>query len=241
MTAVDKGTVARYYIECELDNIITGNDIQLREDGYSSNMPRLLEALSFTYRANGIFDYIEGGKYRWEKRVVSLEQIVLTGMGEALTDIIYSDEVRQSHLRFVDYIKNHSNDERLGELKPRIVPHDRQMLILREEQDRLEMLDGSHRLLSMVMNGVKSVEAYVAIAITEGPKPMIGDSVFLRLRILWQQTEDPLLKKAIENTVIGMIQVTSNGRQSVNAYWIKMAPTEGVRTIGRLLLETAQS
>jgi hypothetical protein len=241
MVEVDRDEVARYYIECELDNIITGDNIQVRKDAYSSNMSRLLEALSFTYRANGVFDYIESGKYRWEKRIVTPDEITLTGMGEHLTDIIYSDEVQKSPLKFVDYIKSHPGDDRFSELHPRTIPQSRQMVILREDEGVLKVLDGSHRLLSMVMNGVKSMNAYVAVVATDDAKPVIGDAIFLRLRKLWQQTEDPLFRDSIENTVVGMIKATSNGEQSVNAYWIKMAPNEKIRITGQLLIEKSKS
>jgi hypothetical protein len=241
MAEVGKNEVARYYIECELDNIIMGENIQLRKDTYSSNISRLLEALSFTYRANGVFDYIESGKYRWEKRIVTPDEITLTGMGEHLTDIIYSDEVQKSPLKFVDYIKSHPGDDRFSELHPRTIPQSRQMVILREDEGVLKMLDGSHRLLSMVMNGVKGMNAYVAVVATDDAKPVIGDAIFLRLRKLWQQTEDPLFRDSIENTIVGMIKATSNGEQSVNAYWIKMAPNEKIRITGQLLIEKSKS
>lgn len=241
MVKVDKDVVARYYIECELDNIITGDNIQLRKDAYSTSASRLLEALSFTHRANDVFDYIENGKYHWEERIVTPEEITLTGMGEGLTEIIYSDGVQQNPLKFVDYVKSHSDDNRLRELQTKVVPRNRQMLILREDKGVLKMLDGSHRFLSMVMNGVKSMDAYVAIAVTDDAKPMVGDAIFLRLRKLWQQTEDPLLRDSIENTVVGMIKTTSNGEQSVNAYWVKMAPDEKVRVAGQLLIDKSKS
>lgn len=236
MVEVDKQVVAQYYIECELDNIITGENIQLRKDIYSTNIPRLIEALSFTYRMNGVFDYVESDRYRWEERVVKPEHIKLTGMGEGLTEIIYSKEVERNPLKFVDYIKNHTED-RFDELQFRPVPQNRQILILRENGDVLEMLDGSHRFLSMIMSGIESMKAYVGIATNENAKSMIGDAVFLRLRKIWQRTDDPQFRTSIEITVAGMIKSTSNGEQSVDAYWVRMAPNEEVRTAGQRILQ----
>lgn len=241
MTEVDKDVVAQYYIECELDNIITGGNIQLRTDTYSSNMPRLLEALSFTYRANGVFDFIESGKYRWIKRIVNLNEITLTGMTEDLTKIIYSDKVQQNPLKFIEYIKSHSMEDHFNELKFKTVPQNRQTLILREEDCMLKMLDGSHRLLSMIAGQVKSAPAYVAVLTIKDAKPMIGDATFLRLRKLWQQTEDISLRVSIEETVVGMIKATSNGERSVSNYWVRMAPSDEVRAVGQLLIDRARS
>ena len=48
---VERDIVADYYSLCELGNIVDGA-IRLKKDLYHSNSVRLLEALSFTYRAN---------------------------------------------------------------------------------------------------------------------------------------------------------------------------------------------
>ena len=104
MTVLDKDIVAEYYIECELDNIVDGDAIQLKKDLYHSSTARLLEALSFTYRANFVFDYVYGGEFRWEKRTVRADDITLTGMGEHLTEIIYSEHVQRNPRMFVEYI-----------------------------------------------------------------------------------------------------------------------------------------
>lgn len=241
MSDVDKDEVAKYYIQCELDNIIVGDNIRLRDDAYSTDIPRLLEALSFTYRANSVFDYVEGGQSRWEKREVSIDDIVLTGMGEDLTEIIYGDQVQRNPRKFVEYIKSHQDDERLTQISSRHVSENRKTMILREDDGKLKMLDGSHRFLSMVMNGATSVSAYIAILADKSAKPMIGDTIFLRLRKLWEQTQDPVFKSSIEQTVLGMLAETENGASSVEAYWVSMAPNEELRLVGQRLINKFNS
>ena len=54
--------------------------------------PRLLE-LSFTFRANGVFDFIMVTEYLG-KREVDANKIRLTGMGEGLTETIYNPKDR---------------------------------------------------------------------------------------------------------------------------------------------------
>lgn len=46
MTIVNKEEVAKYYIKCELDNIIVGDNVRLQDGLHGTNLPRLLEALS---------------------------------------------------------------------------------------------------------------------------------------------------------------------------------------------------
>lgn len=186
-----------------------------------------------------MFDYIESGKYVWEEGAVNVRDITLTGMGEILTPIIYGDEVKQNPLKFVEYIQRHKDDDRFRELSVRPVPENRQILILRETDGILKTLDGSHRLLSMIMNGTEQVKAYVAIPSSSDTKPMIGDAIFIRLREQWRGTDDPQFKDAIERTVIGMMRSTSNGRDSVKAYWVTMAPNEQIRSKGLELLKRA--
>lgn len=237
MNTLDKDTVATYYIECELDNIVAGDNIQIREGLYHSSLSRLLEALSFTYRANGVFDYIESGRFRWEERTVAVDDITLTGMGDVLTPIIYGPEVQRRPRTFVQYIRDHPDDERLHELKPREVPANRSTVLLRERDGEVTLLDGSHRFLSMMMNGATSVHAYVAVPIDTTTKPMIGDTVFLRLRRLWQETDDPSFRQSIEHTVAGMIAATSNGGRSVELYWVSMGPSDEIQAVGKRLIE----
>jgi hypothetical protein len=241
MINVDKDTVAKYYIECELDNIVTGENIRLAEGLYHTNTSRLLEALSFTYRANGVFDYLEGGQFQWNERVVSIDEITLGGMSPEITKVIYSDEVKQSPHKLIEFVHNHPGDKRFEEIQPRDVPENRQTLLLREEDGIIKMLDGSHRFLAMAMSGKTSFRAYIATATHNEAKPMIGDTVFLRMRRLWQKTTDPIFKASIEKTVVGMIRETSNGAHSVQIYWVDAAPNQEVRTAGKRLLEETRA
>lgn len=237
MKLVDRDEVANYYIECELENIVKADSLQLVKDQHHHNTARLLEALSFTYRANGVFDYVENDRYQWEIRKVAVDDILLGGMGQKLTELIYSDEVGRSPRKFIDYFNSHQDDKRLRELKPRPVSQNRQIILLRQHEGTLITLDGSHRFLSMIMNGASMVTAYIATLVDKDAKPMIGDATFLRLRELWRQTNDTEFKQAIEQTILGMIAASSDGVQAVQAHWISMAPDEQVKHIGQELLD----
>jgi len=237
MSIVSKDEVAKYYIRCELDNIVDSKAIKLKEGLYNTNVSRLLEGLSFTFRANSVFDYIESNQYKWEEREVSVDNILLTGLSGKLDELVYSDQIQQNPLKFVDYIQNHSNDELLEQFKPKDIPDDRQIILLRESNDKLMILDGSHRFLTMVMSGKRTVACYVAILADMNAKPFIGDATFIRLRKFWQQADDPAFKKSIEQTIIGMMASTVNGRDSVRAYWVDMAPNDEVKAVGKKLLQ----
>ena len=233
---VDKNEVANYYIQCELDNIVVGENVQLSKQHYANNTVRLLEALSFTFRANHVFDCVEDDTYTWYKREVAVDDIVLLGMGEVLTPIIYSDEVRQSPRKFVEYIRRHPDEAAFNALRPQPVPANRQTVLLMEHEGRLSVLDGSHRFLSMVQQGAETVQAYVAIPTNPGARPMIGDTTFIRLRKLWERTDDPTFREAIEQTVLGMMKASSNGVRAVERYWTSPNQKEPVRAVGQKLL-----
>jgi hypothetical protein len=237
MTTVDKDIVAKYYIECELDNIVTGENFTFIKNLSSSNRSRLLEALSFTYRANDVFDYVESDQYTWKERTVSIDDITLTGMSSSITKVIYSDEVQQNPHKLIEFISKHPGDERFDEIQLRDIPENRRTLLLREKDGTIKMLDGSHRFLAMAINGETSFHAYVATIAGTSAKQAIGDTVFLRMRRLWQTTNDPDFKTSIEKTVVGMIRETSNGAHSVQTYWIEVAPTQEVKAAGERLLK----
>lgn len=237
MSEIDKAIVTKYYIECELDNVVAGDGIRLKNDGYSSNLPRLLEALSFTYRLNGVYDYVESNGVTWTERQVPIDEVLLTGMGEHLTELIYSDEVGQNPRRLVRYAQDNPEDPRIAELAPREVPENRRTILLRQDSnDQLLLLDGSHRFLSMVALGETAVHAYVAAPLESKEKPGIGEATFLRLLTLWRQTDDPEFRAAIEQTTMGMVRETSNGYQAVQSYWVTMGQNDEVRATGRRIL-----
>lgn len=237
MNDIDPAIVAKYYIECELDNVVTGSDIAINEAAYSNDASRLLEALSFTFRANSVFDFVESQQVRWEEKEIPVDDIILTGMGEALTGIIYGEQVQQNPRKLIEYINEHPDDPRFKELAPRDVPTNRQTILLRQEGEQLKLLDGSHRFLSMLMAGAMSVMAYVAVPVATGKKPNIGEATVLRLRRLWQQTDDEAFREAIERTTAGIIRETGDGERAVRAYWDVMAPNETVRAVGRRLID----
>lgn len=234
---VERDEVAKYYIQCELDNIVVGENVQLVEQHYANNTTRLLEALSFTYRINHVFDCVEDGTYTWYKREVAVDDIVLLGIGEALTPIIYSEAVQQNPRKFVEYIRQHQDEPDFDELRPHSVPVNRRTVILMEHEGRLAILDGSHRFLSMVQQGAETVQAYVAVAANPSSKPMIGDATFVRLRKLWERTDDLAFQQAIEQTVLGMMEASSDGARAVERYWASPNQKESVRAVGRRLLD----
>lgn len=243
MTKVSKDEVARYYILCELEGILLG-EAHLADDTYHLDIPKLLEALSFTYRANSVFDYVESEKYIWKKEQVSVDDIVLTGMGESLTPIIYSEQVRQNPRLFAEYIKTKLSvdDPIVEQLRPRPVPESRRLMLLSYDRDgRIKMLDGSHRLISLVMDGVDSVDAYIAVQANPKGKHMVGDAIFLRLRHEWQLADDVIYREAIEATVTGLIRSSLDGEKAVQSYWIDMAPTDEVREVGLSLVEKSSN
>jgi len=239
---VSKDEVAKYYIQCELENLLKGN-IELADDTYHANIPKLLEALSFTYRANSVFDYVESDKYLWRKATVSINDIILTGMGEGLTPIIYSKEIYQNPRLFCDYLKKQfdgsgANNKNLFEqMKPRPVSKDRRLIILRSDKDgELKMLDGSHRLVSLILDGASEVDAYIAVLAHKDAKSMLGDAIFLRLRRVWQESKSDVYRRSIEDVVTGLISSSTDGKQAVQSYWVSMGPTTEVREAGVRLL-----
>jgi hypothetical protein len=240
MATVDNITVAKYYIECELGNIVDQDTVSLLANHYTSNPLRLLEALSFTYRLNSVFDYIANDRYRWEVREVAIDDIVLTGMGEVLTKVIYSEAIAQNVRKFIQYIAAHEGDSTFDELRRSSpVPKQKRTVILRQEDGILKMLDGSHRLISMAMAGAQHVNAYVAVIDNDTSLPKVGDAVFLRLRKVWTMTNDASVRSSVEGTVIGMIKMTEDGRRAVKSYWVDMAPSEEVRDAGARILESS--
>ena len=67
MPKASKVEAAKYYLDCEFDNILDGDyTLKPKTEG---KIFALLEALSATYRTNAVFDYVKSNDYEFEKRV----------------------------------------------------------------------------------------------------------------------------------------------------------------------------
>ena len=100
------------------------------------------------------------------------------------------------------------------------------------------MLDGSNRLMNLVLNGAKEITAFVARETNPKGKMRVGDSTFYLLRILYERSDEED-RKSILNTTKRLMQEASDGKTAVKVYWVDHAKDEDLKKIGEELLQKA--
>ncbi len=225
---VTREEVAQYYLEGELTNILDRSDSKLLPRNLSGkSLWRLLEALSFTYRANGVFHTVTDSSYDWYKASIPIDHIRMTSISPAINKILAKPEINQSPARFSAYLQRYfaahiqDDPEQLNEFRPGNITKAHKTVILREQKGKgLGMLDGSHRMIALVAAGKTKVDAFIAVCNGKNSKPMLGDTTFLLLRKAFQATEKAEDREAILHVVKLLMAHSSDGRQAVQTYWV---------------------
>lgn len=243
--SIPASNVAKYYLISELSKIFKSENIQneIREtiDRLSEKeLWRFLEALSFSYRLNGIFWKISDSSFVWYKENVHCKDLVLTGMNPNIDKITYSKLIRNNPIKFRDYLISYFRDnpdedpKSLNQFRPSGLVITHPTIILEEKEKQLYLLDGSNRLIAQLLAGKKMVNAYVGRKIKVG-KPRIGDSTFWLLRKVYEES-DEINKSAVLKVVKQLIKTSHDGEEAVRTYWIDHVSDKKLKSVGEQIL-----
>ena len=239
--------VAQSYLRAELPNIAKGIDVDASIDALSVKETwRMLEALSKSYRMNGVFRSITDTSVDWRHVELPIGAISLTGIKPHINDIVYSDEIMNDPRRFADYLHDYfdqypdANEDPLvlNEFRPRgseIDPSISTLLTI-EREDQMDILDGTHRLIAMAMLGRTSICAFAGIKSNEGRGYMIGDSTFLTMRLQYEAAETDEEREAIVMTTVLLCKASTDGWSAVKEYWIEHPRDDEIKRVGRQIL-----
>ena len=246
-TEVSRVEVGKYYLKAELCRVFPGpksfrKTIDSQIDSIDGlEFWRLFEALSFAYRLNYVFHYVGNSGYSWNEERWSITNLTLTGTNPEINAVTYSSEIERSPLKFCDYLKKyffeHPKDDpqNLGQFRPEKKAVFYPKILLREEDGKILLLDGSNRLISLMFAGKESVEAFVGRKNGKEEKPRIGDSTFLLLRNLYVNSDEKV-KAATIKVTRKLIEMSTDGKGAVENYWIRHPSDEALRKVGRMLI-----
>jgi hypothetical protein len=242
--------VAKYYLSTEFSKMFP--DLPTKEMEATiqklsdSNIWALLEAISFTYRLNGVFYNISRTNYTWNEEVWHVKDLVMTGMDSNVNKIIFSEEIKGDAIKFRNYLlnyfeKNPSEDpEGLFSYKPKKVEIKLKKLLMKEQGGKVLMLDGSHRLVEMLLSSAENVTAYVGHPNTkeaeEHPKGLIGDSTFIMLTIMYKNGNQEE-RNAVMTLLKELIQNSLDGKTATQKYWIDRMRDEEIKQAGMAVLQ----
>ena len=243
--------IAKAYLLAELNKILPGDNFQNGlEDSIGKlseqRVWRLLEALSFTYRLNGVFWSISDDSYVWNKEEVSCDSLVLTGMNPRVDIVTHSETIQNNPLKFRDYLITYfkkfpsSDPEGLEQFRPKgiVIKYPTILLIVKDE--KLLLLDGSNRLMAHLLNGNSTINAYVGKKVKDG-KMKLGDSTFWLLRHVYEKGDEKT-KQSVLTVIKELVNSSSDGKNAVETYWISHARDEKLKEAGKqILLEVSKT
>ncbi len=248
--------VARYYLEVEFSKLFKVDTSEIAEvitkslqELSENSVWALLEAMSFTYHLNGVFYKVSKENYSWHEEVWQIKDVILTGMDQKANKVIFSEEVNGDPVKFKSYLQNYfktvgtKDSEGLLSYKPSNKDVRFKKLLMIEEQGKLKMLDGSHRLVEMFLTGSEEITAYVGHPKSETlertAKARVGNSTFILLTILFKQgTESE--KKAVMTVTNQLLKNTTDGKDAVQKFWVDRQRDEEIKSAGLEILSTLQ-
>ncbi|MDB5183859.1 MAG: hypothetical protein JWO07_540 [Candidatus Saccharibacteria bacterium] len=243
--------VARGYLQVELGNVFGEN---LRSDAGSidesletlsvSQVNRLLEAVSYTYRMNGTFHKVTDASLDWMDVELPLDAILLTKIKPHISEIVYSSDIQRSPIAFAaflgEYFSHHpdlaDDPQDLNEFRPRSLAGNATSLITSESDGVIEVFDGNHRLTNAALLGAVSVRVFAGIPNGRESISMKGDSVFLTLRLEYEKAESSEERVHILETCLLLAKSSTDGRDAIHSYWVEHALTEEVASEGKVML-----
>lgn len=242
-TNVSPVEVGKSYLKAELGKLFSEKECERVVDGLDKKaFWRLLEAMSFTYRLNGVFWTVGNDRFSWNEECWGVDNLTLTGINPTVNKVIYSKKVNRSPIAFRDfllgYFAKHTMDDPRGlnqfRPDPRPIVHAR--ILLREEEGQILLLDGTNRLVKMVLQGAEKITAYIARETNPRGKMRIGDSTFMLLRHLYRRAskeEQP----AILETVKILADEGVDGYEAVKSYWVEHVMNDDQKKVGEELLK----
>jgi hypothetical protein len=241
--------VGRYYIKSELSRIFPGPAefraiMDKRVDELEGEeFWRLFEALSFSFRLNGVFHFVGNSGFSWGEEKWKISQLTLNRVNPDINAVTYSAGIGRSPIKFRDYLReyfaDHPQDDpkKLGQFRPNDNPVNYPRVLLREENGEITLLDGTNRLMKLMFLSQKEVVAFVGRKTGKEGRVRIGDSTFLRLRNLYEKG-DKNQKAAVLKVVRMLLDISLDGSSAVENYWVRHARDETSRGVGKRLLKS---
>lgn len=238
--------VGKYYLKAELDRLFPGETPRAAIDERVNTLEdkefwRLLEALSFSFRLNGMFWIIGNEKYTWNEEEWRIADLTFIQMGPTIDRVSFSKGIEGNTLTFRDYLQEYflshpfDDPEDLGQFRPNGQPINYPKLFLVEDPPQVKLIDGGNRLIAASLKGEESITAYIGRATTEEGMFKIGDSTFWLLRNIYQKAT-PEEREVLIAAVKILIQRSSDGRAAIQTYWVDHVSDKALKEVGESLL-----
>ncbi len=246
-------TIVRYYLTVEFSKMFKDLEPTVIDKMIGSikteEIWELCEAISFTYKINGVFHKLSQTNYVWHEEIWDAAEIVMTGMDFPTNKILLSNEINGDFVKFTNHLReyfiNHSetdDPDKLMQHKPKNREVFYNKLLMTYRDGKPHILDGSHRLLELFFSGTTKITCYVGYPISETipSKTMVGKSTMLYLSYVYKKS-DPDGKLAVLSVIKTIIANSTDGRDAFKKYWVDNQYNPEIKEAGIKLLRELDS
>jgi hypothetical protein len=256
-TKVSPYEIAHAYLMAELTKLVGHHPVVVSALGRGlADLPhteriRLCQGLSGTYRLNFVSRYLGNPGYTWELAEVDTYSLTMPKTSPAVDKIVFSDGIDGNLGAFVGYLREYfaawrtahdplslSDFRKHGE-------HMHQYGIIRVEDDKLHIVDGTHRFIAQLLQpgSQDTVLAYVGRLTGESKWPADMNQI-RELALIYDEKRregtDPVSLSIFIDAVAEVVKATHDGAHAVQVMWIDYAESPEMAFAGQSVLEVAE-
>jgi len=180
---------------------------------------------------NWLGDYFANPKIKWQKKVISINDIKMTGTTPEFNKI-FIEKASRSPSRLLDML---GKDKKL---KDKVIAWAgkkqgfRGPILLRKADNGYKVLDGMHRFVKMILAGEQKIIAYVPVSESR-EKPICEPHVIYDLiRGYLRHARDKSGQKQLESALVLLLRTYSNVRELLmNRFNFDYVPDKTVQII----------
>ncbi|GEM_PF-6812507 len=156
--------VAKYYLTVELGKPFQKKESKLKLKTFIDSLEigelwKLLKLVSEEYRKNGVFQLLTNPQHKSYEKVINIKNIKLGDVNENVKKYLILAEY--DPLKFKDLLIANKDVGELKEFQPQELTEEESIFIFTHDEGTYKIVDGIHRLMSLVQQGIHEVKGYI--------------------------------------------------------------------------------
>ena len=190
---------------------------------------------------NWLGDYFANPKIKWQKKSVSIKNILMTGTSPEFNNI-FIKQAQRSPILLLDVLKkNRKLKKKVLKWAGKTGRFD-EIILLRKEGDYYKVLDGMHRFVKMILTGVANIESYVSLNEKNELPVCEPHIVYDLIRGYLRNARDKAGQKQLEKAFILLLRTYSNVEDLLkNRFNLDYVPEKDVQDIIKRAFKSYQN
>lgn len=161
---IKPANIAKYYITTEINKALSkpasrSNFVSFINLIHKEDMWRLAHLISSQYRNNSIYETLKNQNLFWTLETIKIEDILLTDVNDEVKPFLQLSQYKPIKLKGILDAKSDESLKKVFKNKP-VDPEESIFIFIRTDNN-YKIIDGIHRLMSLVQQGTTSVRGYI--------------------------------------------------------------------------------